>query len=177
MTIAIKITIAVLCVAGFFLLASILVSWRYWRAIRQTRAWLIEMGVPIDESFRPAGSTATSENEPASVDIRSLWGYPPPRDQVLEAIEAGDAIAEGWDYAIHVHEGAEAYLGAPLSYGLEERFATIPGVEACLQEDREVFLVKAASLDAEALRASIWREFLAAAHEAMATNSEPTTPL
>jgi hypothetical protein len=87
-------------------------------------------------------------------DIRAHWGYPPKQEQVLEDILSRNEINGDWDYAVHIHEGSEQYLGSQQFDSLLKRFASVPGVDACMQEDREVFLVKTKTLDTENLRKS-----------------------
>lgn len=98
--------------------------------------------------------------------MREVWGYPPERDLVLEHIVPGDQVGRDRDYAIHIHEGAEQYLGPALFAGLEGEFASIPGVDECRHEDREVFLVRTKSLSADALRDLCWSRFMRAARMA-----------
>jgi hypothetical protein len=46
---------------------------------------------------------------------------------------------------------------------LAERFASIPGVESCRHEDRELFRVKTRVLATEDLKKLLWAQFLKAA--------------
>jgi len=115
---------------------------------------------------QPTGGTAFSEGMEGIDDIREFWGDPPEQEQVLEEILSGDEVAEGWDFAVHIHEGAEQYLGSEAFLGLEGRFEAVPGVEACRHEDREVFLVKTERLDAESILQAFWKAFLEAAQGA-----------
>jgi hypothetical protein len=86
---------------------------------------------------------------------------------VLEEIYSGEQVAGGWDYAVHIHDAAEQYLGTNQFLGLEKRFASVQGVDACKHEDREVFLIRTRYLDKGGLRDALWREFLEAALLAM----------
>jgi hypothetical protein len=98
-----------------------------------------------------------------STSAREMWGYPPQRDQWFEEILTRDEIGGEWDYAIHVHEAAEQYLGSEEFFRLRERFASVPGVDECIHEDREVFLVRTQSLDAQDILDAFWSQFLKAA--------------
>ncbi len=109
-------------------------------------------------------------SQPLDIDIKKLWGYPPPRKTVLGEVLDGDSASEGWDLAIHIHEAAEHYLGEELFLSLEKRVASLPGVEQCLHEDRDVFLISCKSYPNEILVELFWREFLHVAEIAQFTN-------
>jgi len=99
-------------------------------------------------------------------DTRECWDYPPKKDDVLEAILPGDEVGGGWDYAVHIHEGAEQYLGSEQFLTLEGRFASVPGVDECKHEDREVFLIRAKALTADELSEACWTQFMNTAEQA-----------
>lgn len=109
----------------------------------------------------------------ASTHIRDSWGYPPKREQVLEEILSGNEAGDGWDYAVHIHEGAEQYLGADQFSRLQQRFASVAGVDQCQHEDREVFLIRTKTLNADGLKAACWKQFLEAAKIAFEKKGAP----
>jgi len=110
-------------------------------------------------------AVAPPQERPPSVEIRREWGDPPEQGKVFEEIGPAGSGYEGWDILLRIHEGAEEYLGTKAFQTLEARFTAIPGVERCLQEDREVFLFKVATLTHDALRDTCWKLFLEAAGE------------
>ena len=101
--------------------------------------------------------------------MRDLWCFPPPKNKVLEEIRVADDLYSEWDYIVHIHEGAEQYLGTLYFLSLVERFNKIPGVEACKHQDREIFLIRTQKLSITNLEEIIWQEFLATAEAAYAT--------
>jgi len=137
------------------------------QAIKENREWLFKQMEGSD-----TGSTKKDEakNYPASTqvitDIREYWGYPPKQKQVMEEIYSKSEISGDWDFAVHFHEASEQYLGSKIFNSLPKRFASIPGVNDCFQEDREVYLVKTKKLDAEELRTAMWHKYLEASKEA-----------
>ena len=84
----------------------------------------------------------------------------------MEEIYPKSELRGDWDFAVHFHEALEQYLGTKVFNSLPERFASIPGVGACKQEDREVYLVKSKTLDVEKIRAAMWQKYLEASKEA-----------
>lgn len=104
-----------------------------------------------------------SEVHPPLKSIRDLWGFPPPQDTVFEEIRVADGVHADWDYIVHVHEGAEQYLGTLHFLSLEERFKKVQGIEACKHEDRELFLIRTENFSVKYLQEAIWQEFLATA--------------
>ncbi len=96
-------------------------------------------------------------------NIKELWGYPPPKEIVIEEVVHGEQVPQDWDFAIHLHEAAEQYLGAELFVSLENRVASIPGVDSCHHEDREVFLIASKIYQPDIMTEMFWREFLHAA--------------
>ncbi len=109
---------------------------------------------------------------PPSQTMRDLWGLSPSQETVLEEIRVADEVLLGWDYVVHIHEGAEQYLGTLQFQTLEERFAKIPGIQACKHEDRELFLVSTKKLSVKNLREAIWQEFLASAEASYSERRE-----
>lgn len=109
------------------------------------------------------GSIGNLEENTKSESIRDVWGFPPDKDTVLEEISVADEGYFDWDYIIHIHEGAEQYLGTFHFQSLEKRFSKIHGIDACKQEDREFFLVRTERLSVESLRKAIWDVFLTTA--------------
>jgi len=110
-----------------------------------------------------------SHDEPdqeAVAETRRLWGYPPKEQQVLEEVLPAEHTEVDWDYVVHIHEGAEQYLGAEVFASLQKLFAGIPGVDECRHEDREVFLIRTKVLSVEELRQACWQQFLRAAKTA-----------
>jgi hypothetical protein len=126
--------------------------------IRQRQRLLPTMILPSEAALAAPGTQVFTS-------IRDYWGYPPKAELVLEEIVPCDQVV-GWDFAIHVHEGAEQYLGSAQFLSLVERFKAITGVDDCKHEDREVFLVRTKSLDADTLRESCWQQFMEAAKAA-----------
>lgn len=118
--------------------------------------------------IRPRDNDA--KNYPVGVqvitDIREYWGYPPKQKQVMEEICPKSELRGDWDFAVNFHEASEQYLGSKIFNSLPRRFASIPGVDACTQEDREVYLIKTKKLAAKKLRAAMWQKYLEAAEEA-----------
>jgi hypothetical protein len=169
-----NIALTVVCVAGiiYFMFIRPQLRQRRERAIQAQRDAHFNMLVKgIDKLAKrdptvisePTAHPVASEQQELFADIREYWGYPPKRDQVLEEIFSGDQVGGDWDYAVHIHEGAEQYLGSELFLGLEKRFASVPGVDKCKHEDREVFLIRAKTLSVDALRSGCWTQFLQAA--------------
>jgi hypothetical protein len=95
--------------------------------------------------------------------MRDQWGFPPPQYEVIEEIAVADDGHSNWDYIVHIHEGAEPYLGTKHFLTLEERFSKIRYVDACQHEDREIFLIRSRNVSIGELREAIWQAFLAAA--------------
>lgn len=168
---AILVTIGVLCCAVFLLLMR--QKRKKERAIQARRdEFLGWLGNRIEEAAK-INPDIVEEPEPvATLAIRELGGLPPRQDDVFEEIISGEQVVGGWDYAVHIHEGAEQYLGSTLFNSLEERFASVPGVDECLREDREVFLVRTGRLSADDIRKKFWEQFLSAAE--VATNQTAT---
>ncbi len=117
------------------------------------------------ERIAESGKAAADDPDayPSVQSVRDPWGSPPRQAAVLEEIRPANGLYPDWDYVIHLHEGVEQYLGTAQFRGLEGRFAGIPGVDDCRQEDREVFLIRTKQLSLESLREAIWREFLESA--------------
>jgi len=109
--------------------------------------------------------TIDTESCPVSSVARETWGYPPQRDQWFEEILPRNITGSDWDFAIHIHEGAEQYLGSEQFFGLENKFACVPGVDECKQEDREVFLIKTSVHDQKSVIDALWEVFLKSATE------------
>jgi hypothetical protein len=143
------------CTIGLAVLATL---WELHR-IRKRQRLLPRMFYPSQAGLAASGSQVLT-------NIRDDWGYPPNREQVLEEILSGDQVGGGWDFAVHVHEGAEQYLGSAQFSSLAERFTSISGVDECKHEDREVFLVRTKSLDVDTLREACWKQFMEAAKAA-----------
>ncbi len=121
----------------------------------------------LSSGFEKLAKENTSENTTSdNVDIpniKELWGYPPPKETVIEAVVHGEQVPQDWDFAIHLHEAAEQYLGTDLFVSLETRVASIPGVDSCLHEDREIFLISSRNYQPDIMTELFWREFLHAA--------------
>lgn len=137
------------CVLAFAAAA----TWWEIHKIRRRRRLIPAMTSPTDNTLASGTQAFTC--------IRDYWGYSPKPEQVVEEVlPYGQA---GWDFAIHIHEGAEQYLGSAQFSSLVERFKTISGVEDCTHEDRELFLVRAKALTADKLREACWAQFMQAA--------------
>ncbi|GAB6907711.1 hypothetical protein JCM12296A_35480 [Desulfosarcina cetonica] len=91
-----------------------------------------------------------------------MQGASPCREEGRQWLSVRE-IGSEWDYEIHVHEAAEQYLGSEEFFRLRERFASVPGVDECEHEDREVFLVRTHSLDTQDILDAFWSQFLKAA--------------
>jgi len=96
-------------------------------------------------------------------NFNKVWEYPPSKEIVIEEVVHGELVPQDWDYAIHLHEATEQYLGTELFISLEKRVASIPGIDSCLHKDREVFLISSKNYPSEILTELFWREFLHAA--------------
>ncbi len=111
------------------------------------------------------------EVHPPLKSMRDLWGFPPSQNTVIEEIRVADDVHSDWDYIVHIHEGAEQYLGTFHFLSLEERFNKIQGIEACKHEDREIFLIRTKKIPIDYLQVTIWQEFLATAEESYDNNN------
>jgi hypothetical protein len=89
--------------------------------------------------------------------------YPPEKDRVIKKVVQEPKEVENYNFAIHLHEHAEQFLGPELFQGFENRVASIPGVENCTLQDSHIFLIQAANHTQELLTELFWREFLHAA--------------
>lgn len=69
-----------------------------------------------------------------------------------------------YDHELFVDEAAESVLGRAMFDALVDRFAAIPGVDAVVQEDREIFLVSAPDLAGPILQAHARRVVEQARH-------------
>ncbi len=121
----------------------------------------------LSSGFEKLAKENTSEITPSDkidiANIKELWGYPPPKEIVIEEVVHGEQVPQDWDFAIHLHEASEQYLGIELFVSLENRVASIPGVDRCLHEDREVFLISSKNYQPDIMAELFWREFLHAA--------------
>lgn len=95
----------------------------------------------------------------------SSLGSDPDEDSVVRDIYPVDEVYPGWHFGVVLHEEAEQYLGAVSFQSLVQRFANIPGVADCRQEDRELFLFNTRRLSAKQLRTAVWLQFMALADE------------
>lgn len=130
------------------------------RDIKKIRKWLYEeVGVPS----KPLHSKPLPPGVQIITDIREVWGYPPKQNDIFEEINSNDSN-EG-NYIVHIHEATEQYLGANIFKRLPKRFSLAHGIEKCIQEDRDVFIIETKTLNAQALRESLWTTFLEAAAE------------
>jgi hypothetical protein len=163
---ALLVTISLLCGAALFLLVR---HKRKKEGVIQARRdeFLGWLGDRIEEVARTDPGLGEEPEPVASRTIRELWGFPPRQEDVFEEIISGEQVVGGWDYAVHIHEGAEQYLGSAQFNSLKDRFASIPGVDECCQEDREVFLVRTRRLSADDIQRLFWKQFLSAAEVAM----------
>jgi hypothetical protein len=147
------------------------------RAIKENSAWMMKL---VDSAHAEIASRNTNKQkvpiEDAVVmsDIRELWGFPPKECEVLEGIYSLKKVGGPWDYAVHIHEASEQYLGSEEFHSLEKRFGSVPGVDECVQDDREVFLIKTKALNVSSLRKAIWQKFLEAATPNNVTESDLT---
>jgi len=137
------------------------------KAIEETREWVFnKMGISDARTSKHDDTKNYLAGVQVITDIREYWGYPPKQHQIMEEIHPKSELRGDWDFAVHFHESSEQYLGSKIFNSLPKRFASIPGVDACSQEDREVYLIKTNTLDAEKLKEAIWQKYLEAAKEA-----------
>jgi len=145
------------------------------RAIKENRVWMMKL---VDSAHAEIASRNTNkqkvpiEDAVVIADIRELWGFPPKQSDVLEGIYSLKKVGGPWDYAVHIHEASEQYLGSEQFHSLEKRFGSVPGVDECVQDDREVFLIKTKALNVSSLRTAIWQKLLEAATPNNATGSD-----
>lgn len=79
-----------------------------------------------------------------------------PEEPDLEDVEVRAIDDPEWDVQIWISEAAEPVLGRPAFESLEERIGSLPGIEALVWEDREVFLARLeAGTELSALRADV----------------------
>lgn len=100
-----------------------------------------------------------SEAPPPSQSVPT-WSYPPEKEEVITTIRAGDEVEAGYDFAIHLHEKAEDYLGDSLFSSLEQRVSSIPGIDKCEHHVKDIFLFSTNNYTADILSELFWREFL-----------------
>ncbi len=110
-----------------------------------------------------AQENGTTHTMPFTPDIQKLWGYPPEKEKIIQKVVHDEQENKDWNCAIHIHEAAEQYLGTELFLSLENRVATLPGIENCLHQDQEVFLIGSDMYTPEILTELFWREFMHAA--------------
>jgi len=89
--------------------------------------------------------------------------YPPEKNAVIKEVRQGKQVPEDYDFAIHLYDGAEQFLGKELYQGFESRVAAIPGIESCLQDGNNIFLIQGSGYSEDILTELFWREFLHAA--------------
>jgi len=79
----------------------------------------------------------------------------------VEDLDPEDARGKlaGFNYYIWIDEAAEPILGTRKFTMLKNRFACIRGVTGCIQEDREVFYIKAAGHTCETLTKAMMSEW------------------
>jgi hypothetical protein len=105
--------------------------------------------VPLLRQVR-AGQATPDRIVHAVQTVLAGAGSPGPEALTVTVAASGQP---DFDHELFVDESAEWVLGEESFAALAGRFATLPGVEEVLQEDREVFLVRAPGLSASALEA------------------------
>lgn len=133
---------------------------------------LTQLSALSSEIKEKNGDDSETSDNSAFFDTTKSWGYPPEKQHVIKDVLHGEKAVKGWDYAIHIHAGTEQYLGTALFKSMEKRIASIPGIDKCLQKDKQLFLISSQTYSAEILIELFWREFLHAAEIAHIKDEE-----
>ncbi len=114
--------------------------------------WMDKFKAALASDLPPADYSKLTPKEIAEIE----------QDLVsVEDLDPEDAIGKfkGFNFYIWLDEAAEPILGSRKFTMLKNRFASMRGVSGCIQEDREVFYIKATGYTCETLTKAMMAEW------------------